>query len=155
MTKITIDTSLTAREVMQQHGLSKATAYRALARGYYTEKGKSVEDPATDKQQRSFMRVYSLNKYYDIRRGKSRLSTEEFFAFKAEILATRAVLRTFVKKPTLHTFKACIIDNKMVKQHTLVPRTLLERIRAGVQVPADEFASYTDVVQELIVQMKV
>lgn len=154
MKKIKIDTSLTAREIMVKYDLPKATAYRAKKRGHYFH-SKQVE-PATRRQQARFMEICDLKpltvgnlqsvpvqKYYDIQKGKSTLSVDEWLGFQAEMLALRGKLRNFVIKPNIHTFRISIFSNPLVKHHLLIPdRSLVERFRSGVKVPPEEFRPY-------------
>lgn len=104
------------------------------------------------------LKCVTEQKVRDIRAGKSRLSIEEWEAFKQEIALLRDNLSMYLTadKPQV-SLSTNVIAEKKIKHHALVPgrRTLFDMIRQGITLKESDMATIYAATEELYHQLKI
>jgi|GEM_PF-5912629 len=169
--KIHLDPDLSPQDIMERYGVSRATAFRARKRGYVTvnyhkQAGQSHARASTSRRFQELIAIDELNlagfnsmkqhRFYDLKKGDTKLYSAEWQAFRREILQIRQKLERFLEAPSKDNLMAIIKDPR-VHQHLLFEQQqkMLYRLAKNMRVYEEELEGARRKVEELLSQLEV
>jgi len=169
--KIHLDPGLSPQDIMERYGVSRATAFRARKRGYVTvnyhkQAGQSQALPSTSRRFLELIAVDELNqagfdamkqyRFYDLKKGDTKLYSAEWQSFRREILQIRQKLKRFLEQPSKDNLVA-IIEDPRVHQHLLFEqqKKMLYRLAKDMRVYEEELEGARGEVKQLLSKLEV